>query len=42
MRIADVYSWLVVTGAIGVAINGALAAIAKKAMPWSDTMHRPH
>jgi len=40
MRIADVYAWLVVTGAIGVAINWVLATVAARAMPWSDKTHR--
>ena len=36
MRIAEVYAWLVVTGAIGVLLNRVLAMISRRAMPWRD------
>jgi len=39
MRITDVYAWLVVTGAIGVLLNRALALFSRWLMPWRDDGH---
>jgi ABC-type nitrate/sulfonate/bicarbonate transport system permease component len=39
MRITDVYAWLVVTGAIGVLLNRALALFSGWVMPWREDGH---
>lgn len=36
MHIADVYAWLAVTGALGVALNLLLGWISARTMPWRD------
>lgn len=40
MRIPQVYAWLAVTGAIGVALNASLTWGAARAMPWRDADER--
>lgn len=36
MRIADVFAWLFVTSALGLAMNVALNVLARRAMPWRE------
>jgi ABC-type nitrate/sulfonate/bicarbonate transport system permease component len=35
MRVADVYAWLVVIGAVGVTLNAVVSALARRAIPWA-------
>ena len=40
LRIADVYAWLAVTGAIGTLLNWLLSRLANRAMPWQEPAAR--